>query len=159
MVGRLVGKAERALGIGGGDGEDNRDPHQRFRTSKFSGRVPQRKPDRCFVYFNGKSFSVTAAWGFRRVTARFKKQADATRFAKSLKCRIVKGSEYSRMPKALRAAVQANVPVIMKREKFPRDQAFAAAISMALRGTIKPLKKSARLRKSRARISSKRKKR
>jgi hypothetical protein len=127
---------------------------RRFRT-----RIPARRPDRCFLYPNGDGVSVTLAWGFRRATARFKKGSDATKFARGLKCPITKGSEYSRLPQATRLAIQRKVPFIMKEDGYSRSRAFAAAITMALRGTLKPLKKEASSRKRRARMNLKRNKR
>lgn len=123
---------------------------------RFRERVPLRRPDKCFFYFNGKTYSVTAAWGLRRGTARFKRSSDALRFARGLKCKVLKGSEYSRMPRALQQAIARKVLVIMHEDGYGRAQAFAAALSMALRGTLKA-KKSPRTSKGRARISSKRK--
>ncbi len=137
-----------------------RDPRP-FRKSAFPNRVPERKPDRCFVYRSKKGYNVTAAWSSRRASRNFKTEKLAMKFARGLRCKVIKGSEFSRMPKGLRWAIQKRVPIIMKEERYPLGQAFAAAMSMAIRGKLRPLKrppkKAVHTPKKRAKMKLKRK--
>jgi len=114
---------------------------KRAAKKRAAAKAKVEKPQKVYVYRNKKGWIAFLAVKSRRVSLVFKTEATAMRHAKAYGCPVYKGSEYKRLTPDEKTRVQQQARLLKKEEGYSKERAFAAANSMANRGTLPKLRR------------------